>query len=432
MRSVRSCFRPLLLSLTLAWAIPSAARADEPAFPATEPPVAETPAPEAPVAETPVAEAPAPQAPRAPAPVRSDLPPPRSRHIPGGASNGSIGGAPVYDVEARTAAAAAATGQRAASGTGIVSVTPREVVAAGGGGTEFKVRFRVAGDAGRSFYLNSVFLDPATGQAVKARRPGFADRTTGALYVLLTPVSHPGGTTEYQALIQLPSDTMDPVAAGTERRLDARVQLFRRSNQPGAVDESMDWSTVPFVVRGPGAQAAPARAAAPPPVSPSVATGFPEAAPATASATPAAPATEAPSATRIVNVIKHHNEPASDGRYHLRLETPYEVVGDQGRAFFLQALFFDRATGQPIASTRPEFADQTTGALYVVTQPGRNDSAGGRYNAGLRVPYDAFPKPAPGATLGVEVRITLFRRDLASGADAEMDTATTTFSVHGE
>jgi hypothetical protein len=166
---------------------------------------------------------------------------------------------------------------------------------------------------------------------------------------------------------------------------------------------------------------------------------FPAPAPAPASTAaaspgpaPAAPAATAPAATRIVNVTKHHNEPASDGRLHLRLETPYEIVGDQGRSFYLQALFFDRATGQPIASTRPEFADQATGALYVITQPSKNESAGGRYNAGLRVPYDAFPKPAPGTTLGVETRITLIRRDLGSGQDTEMDTATVTFQVHGD
>jgi hypothetical protein len=378
-----------------------------------------------------------------PAPARADLPPPQSRLIPGGGRGGSIGEAPVYESRdgGRTWPTTEPAG-RATTGTGIVSVTPREVVTPNGGGTEFKVRFRVTGDAGRAYYVNAVFLDATTGQGIRAARASYADASTGALYLLLSPVAHRGGTSEYEALLQLPADTMAPVPAGQERRVDARVQLFRRS-QTGGADESMDWRTVPFVVRGrgPGGAAAAPTPPAPAPVEPvPAAGGFPEPsapeagapAPAATSAARETPSTPRASATRIVSVTKNHNQPYPDGRLGLRLDVPYQVAGDAGRSFYVQAVFLDRATGEGIRSVRPEFGDRTTGAVYVITQPTRNDAADGQYRTALWVPYDAFPRPAPGTTLGVEARVTLFRRDAGSGQDAAMDVSTVTFNVHGE
>jgi hypothetical protein len=136
--------------------------------------------------------------------------------------------------------------------------------------------------------------------------------------------------------------------------------------------------------------------------------------------------------TRILSVTKNHNQAYPDGRLGLRLDVPYQVSGDRGRSFYLHALFFDRSTGQAITSVRPEFADKTTGVLYVITQPGANNAADGKYATSLWVPYDAFPRPAAGTTTGVEARVTLFRRDQGSGMDAAMDVSTVNFQIHGD
>jgi hypothetical protein len=131
-------------------------------------------------------------------------------------------------------------------------------------------------------------------------------------------------------------------------------------------------------------------------------------------------------------VTKNHNQAYPDGRLGLRLDVPYEIAGERGRSFYLNAVFIDRATSEAIQSTRPEFADRGTGSLYLITQPSPNHASDGKYRTALWVPYDAFPRPAPGATLNVECRVTLFRRDPGTPMDAAMDLSTVTFMVHGE
>ena len=392
------------------------------------------------------------------APPASNLPPPTSRRIRGTPPPGSVvlpeGAAPV--TPATAGGTSAAPVRREVSGTGIVETRVSEDVALTGGGTAAQVttRFRVVRDDGRHFYVNAVFFDRATGQAVTSRRTAFADPGTGTLYVISQPAVHAGGEREYEVTLQVPYDAFPVPPAGGSLSVEGRVSLFRRS-LAGGMDESMDWTTVAFAVRGPAAAPAvaetPATPVAPPDTFPTPATETPpvvvpatEAPPAPSLSFPTPPtvpgpgpesrtvaATPGESATRIVTVTKNHNQQVSDGRLELWIPVRYRVVGDAGRSFYVQTVFLDRATGQPISSVRSAFADRTTGALYVLTQPVSHGGGSSEYDATLRVPYDAFPKPAAGATTSVEARITLFRRDLGAGMDASMDVHSVTFNIHG-
>lgn len=375
-----------------------------------------------------------------------NLPKPVSRRIQGTAPPGAWTG------PAAPGAPAAAAVQRDVKGSGITEVTAAEDVALTGGGSavEFRVRFRVEGDAGRHFYLNAVFLDPSSGQAVRSQRTAFADAGTGALYVISQPVVHAGGTALYDAVLQVPYDAVPTPSAGASAALEARISLFRRSLS-GGMDESMDWASATFRVRGPAAAPVVAPPAPPVPGGGSLPlSGAPPAgalppstvgpspvvvtAPVVPPTLPPEPVVTAPAAaaTRILEIVKNHDQAYPDGRLRLRLDVRYAVAGDAGRSFYLHGLFFDQSTGRPVLSNRAAFADRTTGVLYVITQPGVHAGGTNEYRTSLWVPYDAFPRPAAGSVTPIEARLTLFRRDQGSGMDASMDIAATTFKIHGE
>jgi hypothetical protein len=373
------------------------------------------------------------------APSTGNLPPPTSRRIRGTPPTGAVA------LPAGTAAPAApgSTGtapvRREVSGTGIVETRVSEDVALTGGGTavQLVVRFRVLRDDGRHFYVNALFFDRGTGQAVTSRRDAFADVGTGALYVISQPAVHAGGDREYEVTLQVPYDAFPTPPAGSSAGVDARVSLFRRS-LAGGMDESMDWTTAAFIVRA--AAAAPAPITSPVTPTPAFPTPSnqppPTVVPAVEPPIPASPPlvtmpSDSAAATRIVSITKKHNQQVSDGRLELWIPVRYRVVGEAGRSFYAQCIFFDRASGQPIASLRSAFADRTTGVLYVLTQPVSHPGGSTEYEATLRVPYDAFPRPAAGATTSIEARVTLFRRDLAAGMDASMDVSSVTFNIHG-
>jgi hypothetical protein len=328
--------------------------------------------------------------------------------------------------------------RREVSGTGIVETRVSEDVALTGGGSavQLVVRFRVLRDDGRHFYVNALFFDRATGQAVTSRRDAFADVATKALYVISQPAVHAGGDREYEVTLQVPYDAFPAAPAGSSTGVDARVSLFRRS-LAGGMDESMDWTTAAFTVRGPAAAPEPSApvgpipAAAPPTLTFPTPSTEPGVSPESRTVAPPSIAAPAEGSTRIVSITKKHNQQVSDGRLELWIPVRYRVVGEAGRSFYAQCIFLDRASGQPISSLRSAFADRTTGVLYVLTQPVSHPGGSTEYEATLRVPYDAFPRPAAGATTSIEARVTLFRRDLAAGMDASMDVSSVVFNVHG-
>lgn len=291
---------------------------------------------------------------------------------------------------------------RLASGSRLLGVSPADQPVAGGGSElRLSTQFAIEGDAGRSFYVHALFFDSLNGASVTSADARFADRGTGVLYLLSNPMAHAGGQRSYQVDLQAPYGAFPRGTAGIE----ARVSLFRRA-QGGGMDEVLDWTTVPL--------GAAASAAVRPP-----------AAPLPAAALPLAPAAAAaPARASILEVRKNHNLPMQDGALGLRLDLPHRIAA--AGTYRLAAAFHDAATGQPIASLRPTFAD-AGGQLYATTQAFA--AAPGDYGTSLWVPYAAFPSPRGSAVTEVEARITLYQA--GAGGETVAATTSTRFRIHG-
>jgi hypothetical protein len=134
-------------------------------------------------------------------------------------------------------------------------------------------------------------------------------------------------------------------------------------------------------------------------------------------------------AASILGVDKNHNIQLTDGSLALRLDTRFRVDEAASRAYRVWITFFDRATGKPVQSTKPTFAD-AQGGLYVLTKPVNSTGGGQEFNAPLTVPYVVFPDPGAGNGTEIEARVELMR---VEGANQETPVATsaTTFRVHG-
>ncbi len=134
-------------------------------------------------------------------------------------------------------------------------------------------------------------------------------------------------------------------------------------------------------------------------------------------------------AATILGVDKNHNIQLSDGSLALRLDTRFRIDEAASRAYRVWITFFNRASGTPIQSTKPTFAD-AQGGLYVLTKPVTSTGGGQEFNAPLTVPYMVFPDPGAGNSTEVEARVELMR---VEGANQETPVATsaTTFRVHG-
>ncbi len=133
---------------------------------------------------------------------------------------------------------------------------------------------------------------------------------------------------------------------------------------------------------------------------------------------PAGPARPA-SGTRILSVEAVPQAVTGGGR-ELRVGTRFLLEGDQGRAFYVNVLFFDARDGKVLTSRLPAFADRGTGALLLLSQPMVHAVPSGEYQADLQVPYGALPDAAG----GVEARVSLFRRATGGGADEVLDWTT--------
>lgn len=188
--------------------------------------------------------------------------------------------------------------------------------------------------------------------------------------------------------------------------------------------------TTTWVPTGVTAPAAPAMPAAP---------ALPEAP--SAPATPAfsapgeAPIVEAPTApsalgteASIVHLIKEHNVPLPDGTFALRLRTKFRVDAPAGGRYRVWITFFDRATGLPLRSTRPGFAD-AQGHAHCMTKPVDSGGRGQEFDAPLGIPYAVFPDPGQGKVTDIEARVELTR--VTGTQEVPVATSSTTFKVHG-
>lgn len=312
---------------------------------------------------------------------------------------------------------------RPVTGTRVLSVDARPQ-AVTGGGSELRVttRFYVEGDQGRSFYVNALFFDAASGAALTSRNPAFADRGTGALLLLSQPMVHGVAAGEYQADLQVPYGAFPAADGGVE----ARVSLFRRSLS-GGMDEVMDWTGVPVALpeSGPAWSPPTPEPASVPAAGPFPAPSVGEALPAQPASRPAAAPAAAGGGARLLGVSKNHNLPMQGGALGLRLDVRFRV--EAPGAYALRAEYVDASTGRPVLSQRPTFADPQ-GALYVQTQAAAAQP--GEYGTSLWVPYGAFPNPGAGGAREVEARIYLERWQGAERS-AVVDQTATRFSVHG-
>jgi hypothetical protein len=130
----------------------------------------------------------------------------------------------------------------------------------------------------------------------------------------------------------------------------------------------------------------------------------------------------------IVNLIKEHNVPVGDGSFALKLRTTFRVDAAGGGRYRVWITFFDQATGRPLRSTRPAFADGQ-GNVHVVTRPVDSVGRGQEFDAPLGIPYGVFPDPGVGRVTDVEARVELTR--VNGTQEVPVATSSTTFRVHG-
>jgi hypothetical protein len=142
-----------------------------------------------------------------------------------------------------------------------------------------------------------------------------------------------------------------------------------------------------------------------------------------------APASSVPATgPAILDIVKNHNLPVSDGTLALRLDVRFRADGPAGSAYRVWIHFHDNATGQPVKTARASFGD-LAGAMYVVTKPVQHAGGTLEYVAPLWVPYNAFPDPGAGHSMVVDASASLTQ--VVGDAETPLGSSATSFRVHG-
>lgn len=124
-------------------------------------------------------------------------------------------------------------------------------------------------------------------------------------------------------------------------------------------------------------------------------------------AAPGAPA--ATSGTSVGTIRKEHGVDLDGGLKAVRLTVPVDTWGMKGRTLAAVVFFHDAATGAPIRSELPAWADPASCQVRVVSQDVVLEADGEGVDFALRVPYQAFPC-RPVCPHEVEARVRIVER----------------------